>query len=407
MKYSVAVKLNGHEADVVRGYPVARYLVANNEPIGRWLRGILEGNDNNWLLGMILRHPDINQRRSNVCVVRCGKCNHLVVTLDDADVPSPGTLVPTISIDTFLAMNHGGDFVDDKIHDFGVLKDGSLFDHIRSGIDSGFNLVDLRVYVYPNIHAVRETYTDAPEGGRLVRFCFQPESWNLAREVMIDDLQTCMSMNTDNKANETSTAVVQKIPAPVKARGNEKKRRDNNNKNTTTELSKGENSVKLLEATTPSTTTKSSIAESSCFYVPFCNKLARECGGIRKGLCNEVNSGAITIPSDEVFFEEKRKLKKQRKQERKVMSKNLIVAELSEKAAVEINESKGKGMNSTETSTLFNPREYILLFRAWNDELTASDMKDAGKKYTKQDCKDASAILNNIAEALHKEKSDR
>ena len=134
VKYSIAVKLVGHDADVVPGYSVARYLVAN-ETIGRWLRGILEGNDNNWLLGIALRHPDIYKRRSKVCVVRCGKGDRIVVILDAADMPSPGTLVPTISIDLFLAMNHGGNFVEDRIQDFGVLRDGSLFDHIRSGIN--------------------------------------------------------------------------------------------------------------------------------------------------------------------------------------------------------------------------------------------------------------------------------
>jgi hypothetical protein len=465
IKYSIAVKLVGHEADVAQGYSVARYLVSN-EQVGRWLRGILEGNDNNWLLGMILRHPDIIKRQSNVCVVRCGKCSHLMVTLDDAAVPLPGTLVPTISIDVFLAMNHGGCFLDDKIHEFGVLRDGSLFDHIRSGIDSGFNLGDLRVYVYPNIHAINEVYTDATEGGRLVRFRFQPESWNLARDVMIDDLESYirttasagMFNNTSNIANPTnskkaSDIKVNKSTVPVNAtfaaesnRGkkfdknpnindaptmsskdkqnfavatitkkssiatetNRGKKADktSNNNDAPTMLSKAKKKFAMAPQV-ETTANKIGIAASSCFYAPFCKKLARDCGGIRKGLCAEVNTGKIKIPTYEVFLEEKRKMKNKQKKDRKAMPKDLIVPETSNKTNVEINERKRKGTTSTTTSILFNPREYILLSRAWNDELTLTDMIDTGEKYTEQDCNEASIILTEITEYHQKETSNR
>lgn len=404
LKYSVAVKLVGHESDLVQGYSVARYLVANEE-IGQWLCGLLEANDNNWLLGIVLRHPDVHKRQLNVCLVRCGKNNHLMVTLDNANVPSPGTLVPTISIDLFLAMNHGGCFLDDKIREFGVLRDGSLFDHIRSAIASGFNLGDLRVYVYPNIHTVNEIYTDAPEGGRLVRFCFRPESWDLARDVMIAELNPyaktiAKETSVENLETSSSTTKAKKVQTHVKATTAEEANRVKKN-----ELKRGNSSIidtpfassKSSFGALSSTKKKSSVAASSCFYSPFCKKLARDCGGIRKGLCNEVNTGRIKIPTDEIFLQEKRKMKNKQKKDRKAKAIDLITTEISFSDNNKINELKRKGTNSTETSILFNPKEYLLLYKAWNDELTAADISDTGEKYTDQDCEDAATMLNAIS----------
>lgn len=367
MKYSIAVKLVGHESDVVQGYSVARYLVAN-EPIGRWMRGILEGNDSNWLLGIILRHPDVSKRRSNVCLVRCDKHNHLLVTLNGANVPTPGTLIPTVSIDLFLAMNHGGNFLDDKMQEFGVLKDGSLFDHIRSAIDSGFNLGDLRLYVHPKVHGVNEMYTDSTDGGRLVRFYFKPGSWSLSRDVLNDDLHPHVSSNTVSFGSATPLPVVTEDHASMKSQ-------------------KKKFGAELLAKPTPAKT--SQIAASSCFYAPFCNKYARDCGGLRKGLCNEVNSGKIKIPNDEEFLEEKRKMRSKLKKERRAKAKDLALTN---------NVGKTTGIYldaSTTTKPLdtFNPREYILLCKAWNGELTQKDVKDTGERYTEQDCYEAAKLL--------------
>ena len=400
-KYSIAVKLVGHDADIVQGYSVGRYLVGNNE-IGLWLRDILESNDNNWLLGIVLRHPDLNKRRSNICVVRCGKRNRLLVTLDDAKVPSPGTFVPTISIDVFLTMIHGGSFIDDKIQEFGVLRDGSLFDHIRSGIDSGFNLGELRVYVHPNIHAVNEIYTDAVEGDRLVRFYFKPKSWNLSQNVLIDDLE----QSVGNAG--VPTASKEKILAPTNTaiadESNKGKKRQNLSSHNNVSLIRKRN---VIAATTSSIgAKKTNIASASCFYTPFCTKLSRDCGGIKKGLCNEVNSGRTKIPCDEVFLEEKRKMKNKLKKERISLSKELNVAKPPNETLAKTEKLQISG-HSTDTSVLFNPREYLLLYRAWNNALTETDINDTGKKYTEQDCKEASILLNDITGTFTKNEPHR
>lgn len=422
LKYSIAVKLIGHDADAVQGYSVARYLVAN-EQIGQWMCGILEGNDNNWLLGIVLRHPLISERRSKVCLVRCGKYNHLVVTFDNATMPPPGSLIPTISIDLFLAMVHGGNFSDDKIQEFGVLRDGSLFDHIRSGIDSGFNLGDLRVYVHPNVHCVNEVYTDSTEGGRLVRFCFKPGSWSVSRDVVCDKLEPYVRnkvassglLKADHKnniatANSTKTSATttfadpgDNTAVPIQAAIEDQSRRG---KKRVKKISKsGKSDAAAISLSTISSadmttgTKKSNIAASSCFYAPFCKKPAKDCGGIRQGLCNEVNSGKIKIPTQEVFQEEKRKWKNELKKERKAMTKNMLIKDDSANGQEIISDllMNHKVERTDEHSVIFNPKEYLLLCKAWNDELTATDLKDNAEKYTEQDCKDAAEMLSNLA----------
>jgi hypothetical protein len=51
---------------------------------------------------------------------------------------------------------------------------------------------------------------------------------------------------------------------------------------------------------------------------------------------------------------------------------------------------------STKPLDTFNPREYILLCKAWNDTLTAKDVKDTGKRYTEHDCHEAANLLNML-----------
>ena len=45
-----------------------------------------------------------------------------------------------------------------------------------------------------------------------------------------------------------------------------------------------------------------------CFYAPYCQQQARECGGWMKGRCSQYNNGIITVPDD--FFSEKEELKR-------------------------------------------------------------------------------------------------
>ena len=50
-----------------------------------------------------------------------------------------------------------------------------------------------------------------------------------------------------------------------------------------------------------------------CFYHPFCTFMANVCGGHSRGRCNQVNSGAVVVPSIDVLNEEKRRSRNIRK----------------------------------------------------------------------------------------------
>jgi hypothetical protein len=58
----------------------------------------------------------------------------------------------------------------------------------------------------------------------------------------------------------------------------------------------------------------SSQQSRACYYAPYCKKEAHECGGWKKGACNDFKANAFTIPEN--FVEEKDERKKQRKRRR-------------------------------------------------------------------------------------------
>ena len=62
------------------------------------------------------------------------------------------------------------------------------------------------------------------------------------------------------------------------------------------------------------------------------------------------------------------------------------------------------GLASTKTEDTFNPREFLLLYKAWKDILSIDDIKDKSEIYTKQGCHDAAKLLNDITGAIIEEK---
>jgi hypothetical protein len=57
-----------------------------------------------------------------------------------------------------------------------------------------------------------------------------------------------------------------------------------------------------------------STVSRACYYAPYCKKEAHECGGWKKGACNDFKANAFTIPK--TFLEEKDERKKQEKRRR-------------------------------------------------------------------------------------------
>ena len=54
-----------------------------------------------------------------------------------------------------------------------------------------------------------------------------------------------------------------------------------------------------------------------CFYVGYCNDMAETCGGYGKGLCHNVNSGAVAIPADQNKFKRVKERAKRKKRAEK------------------------------------------------------------------------------------------
>jgi hypothetical protein len=50
-------------------------------------------------------------------------------------------------------------------------------------------------------------------------------------------------------------------------------------------------------------------SERVCFYFPFCQKFAKDCGGVKKGGCRDVKADGVQIPTDNMkFLDQKKKL---------------------------------------------------------------------------------------------------
>jgi hypothetical protein len=49
--------------------------------------------------------------------------------------------------------------------------------------------------------------------------------------------------------------------------------------------------------------TKKAMRAQRCFYEPFCDSWANDCGGVKAGKCNRVTAGDVSIPDDEVEFQ--------------------------------------------------------------------------------------------------------
>jgi hypothetical protein len=59
-----------------------------------------------------------------------------------------------------------------------------------------------------------------------------------------------------------------------------------------------------------------------CFYAPFCNMFADECGGFWSGKCSRVESGEVKLPGDEEFRDSKEALRKKCKAEGEMRRRN-------------------------------------------------------------------------------------
>lgn len=458
--YSVPVQLLDHENDIVTGHCTVRRMISN-EMKGLWVRNILEDNSNNWLLGIVLRHDDMRERRSRCCRVLCGGGYDFIVVFDDANIPQEDSMIPVIYVSLVLAMNQGGDFdVNTLVEKYGVFDDcDSLRGHVLCGLNSGFMLGDVRFYMITTTDCMVVNYEDYNENNRLIRFRFKPDTWIQSRTLEKETVDPYVSSRVEGKANNLQTKTLS-VNAPQKKA----------NVARTTEIDpttkSRENRVEQNKASQIDTSNEKqektaneshSVADSSCYYAPFCKMAANDCGGIRPGHCKEVQNGRVEIPPDQQFIAAKKKYKNELKKKRKTMREakkksaedpevltvDALPASLHAKKIMKQGEPEASSTVTTLTehtknskashakyfagekltslvaskpsaatrvdatilaskvimdsvAPSFNPKEFLLLRKALNGNLTAKDLTDDGSKFTKSDREAASLMLNDL-----------
>jgi hypothetical protein len=146
-----------------------------------------------------------------------------------------------------------------------------------------------------------------------------------------------------------------------------------------------------------------------CFYAPFCERDALDCGGFKRDKCREVNEGRVKLPPEKEFLLKKEAWQKERAKERMRLIRQAKAVDKAAKQDTTGTEDSEEDENENDITTKttsstksgFGPKEYLILIDAFNDELTEKDLKyKEGGKVTKKDMERAENELAAISNAF-------
>lgn len=288
---TATIRLHDPTSGIIPVRPSARHLL-DATPTGEWLLKSLQDNENNWLLNIVCRIPQVHSRHVSQALVQCGGGNDLLVTLQDTS-KRKATKVPSESDQED----------DDKSAAKQLNSEGDP--EVPQESDNDTNDDHKATQDIPKISVAACLAWD-PTGAfdspdPLLRFGSIRVS-DSPRDHLVAATQPhecCIFVVTTDSTTFASAA-----PTRVRLFVNDQW------ECTQPALIERPRNTKLHHKPTER-------RELSCFYAPFCTSRPAECGGYHKGSCRLVNTGQIAIPDEDTFNSAKKRHKNSLKQQRR------------------------------------------------------------------------------------------
>ena len=238
MTMSIVTKLaTGHESDCDTFHPrktIRRFL--EEEPSGLWTRKVLEDVDNNWLIAIARRHPDILEKTKECCLIlvrqlvlgfritalrivfpfgqlshlflQCGGGYDILLLLNDAPVPEDVSKIPRISVSTCVATSSGtGDFNEqDPVDQYGAI---CPTDSLPAQVVGTMQPVsDCRIYLDSTCHDTFGSILGGQLANKRIVRCHLNPQWVLLRSSVenVDEEHAHVFHNSQGDGNSAAPA---------------------------------------------------------------------------------------------------------------------------------------------------------------------------------------------------------